>query len=358
MLASRELRTLKSESDALRRELNEWRDRAGLPCVEEPIRGEGFSMILNGEVEILNPVIGEEDEEGQGPYEGYDEGDDEFAGSMPSAMDDAEDTMPAGDATMLKNGMYVHGNVPPTEVNIAQLMPRGPPRSHGGPMIAQMPSSVSFENPDMPSIYEPQVNFPGAPYIGHHHPAMEPHNMKAWATNMYNGYEPQPQQQQQFHHLQVQRNLVTPPNASYTMGPPVATTGNHFGDQVALANLKRQRMLALQQQRGAMGYAADADDTSSVGSGHSSGERSGSFSPGSGYDSPTHGAPPMNYEIANARADYGLPKRLNMGGMHINSGLAGSWSDRGEDGMGTMMTKQGIGAPINVGGGGGYNMMI
>ncbi|OJA11264.1 hypothetical protein AZE42_05678 [Rhizopogon vesiculosus] len=354
LLASRELRTLKLESDALRRELNEWRDRAGLPCVEEPIRGEGFSMILNGEVEILNAVIGEEDEEGQGSYEGYDEGDDEFAGSMPSAMDDAEDAMPSGGATMLKNGLYGHGNLPPTEVNIAHLMPRGPPRSHGGPMIAQMSSSVSFENPEMPSIYEPQVNFAGASHIGHHHLAMEQqHNMKAWATNMYNSYEPQQQQ----HQLQVQRSLITPPNASHSMGPS-ATTGNHFGDQVALANLKREQMLALQQRHSAMGYVADADDTSSVGSGHSSRERSGSFSPGSGYGSPTHGASPMNYELANAHADYGLPKRLSLGGMHINNGIAGSWSGRGEDWMGGMVTTQGLGAPINVGGGGGYNMMI
>lgn len=356
MLASRELRTLKLESDALRRELNEWRDRAGLPCVEEPIRGEGFTMILNGEVEILNAVIGEEDEEGQGPYDGYEDGEDEFAGAMPSAMDDAEDAMPAGGATMLKNGLYGHGNLPPTEVNISHLMPRGPPRSHGGPMIAQMPSSVSFENPEMPSIYEPQVNFTGAPYIGQHHPAMEHHNLKAWATNMYNSYEPQQQQQQQqqFHQPQVQRNLVTPPNASHAMGPSAAATSNHFGDQVALVN-KRQHMIALQQQHAAMGYVADADDTSSVGSGHSSRERSGSFSPGSGYGSPMHGASPMNYEIATAHADY-LPKRLSLNGMHINNGMAGSWSGRAEDGMGVMVTKQGLGAPISVGG--GYNMMI
>ncbi|KAG1849268.1 hypothetical protein DFJ58DRAFT_716930 [Suillus subalutaceus] len=328
-LASRELRALKLESDALRRELNEWRDRAGLPCVEEPVRGEGFSMVLNGEVEILAAVIGEEDEEGQA-YDGYDEGDDEFAGSMPTAMDDSEDVMPS--APMVKNGMYTHGNAPPT----------APPNSHGGPMIAQMHSSVSFENPEMPSIYEPRVNFAAVPYIGQHHPAMEQHSVKAW-SNMYNAYHPQHP-----HQLPVQRNLVTPPNGSHNMGPS-ATTGNHFGDQVALANLKRQQLLALQQQHGAMGYVADVDDASSVGSGHSS--------PGSGYGSPSHVASSM-YEIANALPDYGLPKRLSLGNLHINTGIAGSWSGRVEDGMGGMMTKQGLSVPINVGNGGGYGMMI
>lgn len=340
-LASRELRALKLESDALRRELNEWRDRAGLPCVEEPVRGEGFSMVLNGEVEILAAVIGEEDEEGQA-YDGYDEGDDEFAGSMPTAMDDTEDVMPS--APMVKTAMYTHGNVPPTDVNIAHMMPRGPPNSHGGPMIAQMHSSVSFENPEMPSMYEPRVNFAAAPYIGQHHPAMEQHNMKAW-SNMYNAYHPQ-----HTHQVPVQRNLITPPNNSHNMGSS-ATTGNHF-DQAALANLKRQQMLALHQQHGAMGYVADADDASSVGSGNSS---PGS---GSGYGSPPHGASSMNYEIANALPDYGLPKRLSLGNLHINTGIAGPWSGRVEDGMGGMMTKQGLGVPISVGNGGGYGMMI
>ncbi|KAG2121928.1 hypothetical protein DEU56DRAFT_89508 [Suillus clintonianus] len=338
-LASRELRALKLESDALRRELNEWRDRAALPCVEEPVRGEGFTMVLNGEVEILAAVIGEEDEEGQA-YDGYEEGDDEFAGSMPNAMDDTEDVMPS--APMVKNSMYAHGNVPPTDVNIAHMMPRGPPNSHGGPMIAQMHSSVSFENPEMPSIYEPRVNFAAAPYVGHHQPAMEQHNLKAW-SNMYNAYNTQ-----QIHQLPAQRNLITPPNGSHNMGPS-ATTGNHFGDQAALANLKRQQMLALQQQHAAMGYVGDTDDTSSVGSGQSS--------PGSGYGSPSHGAS-MNYEIANALPDYGLPKRLSLSNLHINTGIAGSWSGRIEDGMGSMMTKQGLGGPINVGNGGGYGMMI
>ncbi|KAG6807534.1 hypothetical protein H0H93_001509, partial [Arthromyces matolae] len=38
LLSARELRLLKLEADALRRELNEWRERAGIPLVEEPTR--------------------------------------------------------------------------------------------------------------------------------------------------------------------------------------------------------------------------------------------------------------------------------------------------------------------------------
>ncbi|KAL0573449.1 hypothetical protein V5O48_008504 [Marasmius crinis-equi] len=54
--ASRELRILKLEADHLRKELNEWRDRAGITRVEEPARGEGFSMVLNQELEDI-PVL-------------------------------------------------------------------------------------------------------------------------------------------------------------------------------------------------------------------------------------------------------------------------------------------------------------
>lgn len=55
---------LKHESDTLRRELNEWRDRAGLPRLEEPVRSEGFGMVLTGELEVISGIsIREEDED-------------------------------------------------------------------------------------------------------------------------------------------------------------------------------------------------------------------------------------------------------------------------------------------------------
>ena len=60
-------RILKLESDALRRELNEWRDRAIILRIEEPRRSEGFSMIPSGELEVIAAVSGEGDEE-----DGYD----------------------------------------------------------------------------------------------------------------------------------------------------------------------------------------------------------------------------------------------------------------------------------------------
>ena len=60
LLAARELRLLKLEADALRRELNEWRHRQNLPTVEEPPRSEAFHMVLSGELEVIPEAIDDE----------------------------------------------------------------------------------------------------------------------------------------------------------------------------------------------------------------------------------------------------------------------------------------------------------
>jgi len=66
LIASRELKMLKHEADALRREVNEWRDRAGLPRVDEPVRGDAFGMVITGELEVIQGVpIEEEDEDAE-----------------------------------------------------------------------------------------------------------------------------------------------------------------------------------------------------------------------------------------------------------------------------------------------------
>jgi hypothetical protein len=68
-VASRELKLLKFEADALRREVNEWRDRNGLPRVDEPIRGDGFGIVLAGELEVIQGIaIEEEDEDSEDSF--------------------------------------------------------------------------------------------------------------------------------------------------------------------------------------------------------------------------------------------------------------------------------------------------
>ncbi|KAJ7854398.1 hypothetical protein B0H14DRAFT_2756395, partial [Mycena olivaceomarginata] len=52
ILAAQQLRMMKSESDALRREVNQWRARAGAQTFLEPMRSEAFGIVIRGELEF------------------------------------------------------------------------------------------------------------------------------------------------------------------------------------------------------------------------------------------------------------------------------------------------------------------
>ncbi|KAJ6631886.1 hypothetical protein B0H10DRAFT_1409 [Mycena sp. CBHHK59/15] len=43
---------MKNEADALRHEVNEWRARANMPFVDEPMRSDAFSIVIRGELEF------------------------------------------------------------------------------------------------------------------------------------------------------------------------------------------------------------------------------------------------------------------------------------------------------------------
>ena len=79
-------RILQLEYDALRQELNEWRDRAAILRIEEPRRSEGFTMNLSGELEVIAAVPGEGDEE-----DGYDGEGGKDGGYGGAYMDDIEE---------------------------------------------------------------------------------------------------------------------------------------------------------------------------------------------------------------------------------------------------------------------------
>ena len=182
MIAARELRALKGEADMLRRELNEWRDRSGLPRLEEAPRGDGFNLVLSGEVEVVIPSSHHEDEENM-----EEDGEDDLLHAR--SPEDVEEVGRAAAVNMIKpsqsptsvpsptNHQLAH-NVPPLPVHQngvphahSQQVPGGsqphpaiaqflqgrqhphaaPPHriSTGGPIIANHRSPVSYENPAM-----------------------------------------------------------------------------------------------------------------------------------------------------------------------------------------------------------------
>ncbi|KAK1235251.1 hypothetical protein PQX77_001532 [Marasmius sp. AFHP31] len=71
-LASRELKTLQTEADQLRQELNDWRDRAGVKRVEEPRRSEEFGMVVRAELPLESDAPNSSEENVDGEL--YDEG--------------------------------------------------------------------------------------------------------------------------------------------------------------------------------------------------------------------------------------------------------------------------------------------
>ena len=294
-------------------------------------------MILSGEVEVLSagPI---EEEGADGDYDDDGFGNDDFpshqpavSGGMPPAS--AHDDIPMDD--MRGANPFAH-NVPQRSgLQLQTILPR--PANHG-PMVVQSPSSVSFENPAMASMYEPHAHassgqmhgqFPGQYMQGGGVPAHGMHDDKAgWgaAAPMFGAQVP------------GGPALFTPPTSSH--GPGSVSPMNNVaasGPQQAayFLNLQRQQQM-LQQQR----MADDASPTS--GPINVRRERSGSInSNGSGYASPASNS--GSYEMPSVmNGPAAVPRRM---------GGASGWDDGMNMGMGGMNMGMMKSAPISVGGG-------
>jgi hypothetical protein len=174
LLASRELRLLKLESDALRREINEWRNRAGIPRIEEPVRGEGFSTVLSGEQEVIPVPTGAQDQD-----------------------DEDED------------GIIVEEQQQPP-----MMMRSSPVHSMSAPIIAS-PTAMSFEDPVLGRMYDT---------IPANDPAGYPHQGGAYDPAMKWGAYPHHVDQQAYYRRsrsssQSSGASASPPSAYYDQAP-------------------------------------------------------------------------------------------------------------------------------------------
>ncbi|KAJ3843828.1 hypothetical protein EV361DRAFT_789013 [Lentinula raphanica] len=174
LLASRELRLLKLESDALRRELNEWRNRAGIPRIDEPVRGDGFSVVLSGEPEII-PIPGGPGYQDDGDEDGYgEEMEDDYRPVADKPMHSDEEARAAAIMNSQPQGSFVpaintnvHSMMRPTSMQ-SRAHPINSPA--GGPMIAS-PTNMPYENPMMGRVYETVPYNTGDAYSGPYGPA-------------------------------------------------------------------------------------------------------------------------------------------------------------------------------------------
>ncbi|KAI0363245.1 hypothetical protein BV20DRAFT_958671 [Pilatotrama ljubarskyi] len=336
LLAARELRILKLESDALRRELNEWRDRSGLPRVDEPVRGEAFQMILTGEVEVLSAGPIEEDD-------GDDFGDDDYpANSAPAPINIHDDAHLDAPIHVPKsadvNNPFAHSVPQRGGLQLQTILPR--PVNHGPhtPMVVQSPTGVSFDNPAMAGLYDAhpqhiQPQYSGGQYIHQQQHSLVGHDDK-WGAQMFNAQVP------------GGHALFTPPASSHGAGnvSPMNIGAPGQQQQAYFMNLQRQQLM--QQQH-------DASPT--AGPVHVRRERSGSVnSNGSGYASP----------VSNPGSSYEMPSVMN-GPAAVPRRMApttsGGWDDGMNMGLGNMAMGMMKSAPISVGGGGnghGYASMM
>ncbi|KAF8065395.1 hypothetical protein FPV67DRAFT_1654091 [Lyophyllum atratum] len=202
MLASRELRLLKLEADALRRELNEWRERAGIQRIEEPVRGEGFGMVIGGELEVIVGVAGAEEGEddddmegsgnvGYGGYVGGDGvlGDDEFGMDvLDASASSGSPTVPSSgglDDTRMLAMLKTHQN--PFAHGIS------PPSSTGGapglPHILPRPGSMGSGATNVPAFDALYEHYPsqGLPHHGHGH-VHHPHHQQQHLLQQQHAY--------------------------------------------------------------------------------------------------------------------------------------------------------------------------
>ncbi|KAF8264999.1 hypothetical protein EI94DRAFT_1863312 [Lactarius quietus] len=329
-MASRELRLLKLESDAVRRELNEWRDRAHLPRVEEPVRSEAFAMVLSGEVEILTSIPGMEEEE---DGEGLDNEDEipiqaSSAGIGRPISEEAEDV--AVPPIKSAGNPFTHNALNhPGASQLAHILPR--PSANSRPVIAQNNPNFSFENPAMTAFYDQQSHVPSQQYQMHFNAghSQETEKPAAWDNQIFVNQ----QLQQQFAN---QHGLYTSPATSH--GPSPVNPGQPFPPQGYYQPAPRQQHPA----QHIYGSPVDSEDGSSVGSGLD--DRRNSMS-GSTYGSP-QGVRHGSYEGPGVMTS----------GIRMTADAA-MWNHDGMGALGPNLTN----APIAVGGGGnggGFAMMM
>ncbi|KAJ6506784.1 hypothetical protein C8R45DRAFT_511439 [Mycena sanguinolenta] len=194
ILAAQQLRAMKNEADALRHELNEWRTRAGVAFIEEPMRSDAFGIVLRGELEfeagdMLEGDSGEDDEEAGGMYAGgvhYPvEPTDEYAAHFQRQQQEHAEMFAQA---QLQQAAFAHAGVHPSAVPRAHaLPPQGyagpPPPAHyytSSPTIAG-PALAVFDNPAMG--YEPatQAELWAQQQMLHaHHRQQQPQRQGSW----------------------------------------------------------------------------------------------------------------------------------------------------------------------------------
>jgi hypothetical protein len=254
LLAARELRLLKVEADTLRRELNEWRERSGIQRIEEPVRGDGFGIVLSAELEVIvGQDIEEEDEDDYGPQDvhprqaswdsadlddyGMESADGHVAPASAGVMEDSRLI-----AMLKTQNPFAHN--PPAAVSVP-MMPR-----QGATNVPAFEALYEHAPPQLPQQQQQQLQMlqQQQQYLQQQQQQQQAQRQQQQQEQekMWGLFNPTPriaqfagqqqqQQQQQFQQnqpqyqqqhmmIQAQRSLYTPPASSHGLPTPSPTT--------------------------------------------------------------------------------------------------------------------------------------
>lgn len=195
--AGRELRNLKAEADSLRRQLNEWRERACLPPVEEPMRNAEFLALI-----ALEEEDAEEGEEERAAY----------------AMMEMERGMGGG---FLRDGEDGDddGFGPDDVLGLESTSPPQPPAAPSIPLAPSVGLAMHGHLPHHLRMPMPMHAYPGFEPAGFDPTDAE--KLAAWNSQIYTALQWQAAQAQA--HAQAQAALFSPPGSAHGNAPPFPT---------------------------------------------------------------------------------------------------------------------------------------
>jgi hypothetical protein len=219
--AGRELRNLKAETDSLRRQLNEWRERGCLPPVEEPMHNAEFMALI-----ALEEEDAEEGEEERAAY----------------AMMEMERGMGGGGYGMRDDDGDEDGFGPDDVLGLESTSPPQPPTAPSMPLAPPMSMGQMHGS----HLTHPLRMLPGAMhgYPGFDTPSFDSpdaEKLAAWNSHIYSALQWQAAQAQA--QAQAQAALFTPPGSAHGPAPPFPSAALAFQQQQQQRNL-----FAAQQQ--------------------------------------------------------------------------------------------------------------
>ncbi|KAJ7735507.1 hypothetical protein B0H16DRAFT_1892262 [Mycena metata] len=144
ILAAQQLRGLHAENESLRAEINQWRQRAGVPAVLEPRRDSAFMVVYTGAELELDPLDGCDDEEFEEQYN-------------PAMIPTAPRHHPMLQRYPQSHSPFAYSVSPPSSSSGFPSPYSTPPTSANDFVVPPPPYAVNF---DMPPTHDPRIVCP------------------------------------------------------------------------------------------------------------------------------------------------------------------------------------------------------